>query len=156
MIFEIGVYRLNIDTERTRAFYEHDQWFGCGCAGCRNYVKAVSLLSEPVKAFFEQFGIDPGKPAEMSVLHSPDGKVTLYNGFFHICGSLLEGKAPWIQTGPKNFRLKEAYLICIDEDCSALIVEECDLLEDTFPHPAIQLDISFALPWLLDEPNPYV
>lgn len=156
MIFEIGVYLLDIDVERTRAFYEHDQWFGCGCAGCRNYEKAIALLPDKTKSFLGQFGIDPGKPAEMSVLYSPDGKTTVYNGFFHICGSLIEGNDPWIQTGAKSFCLKEAYEICVDEDCSAHIVEECGLLEDSFPRPAVQLDVTFSLPWLLGEPNPYV
>ena len=156
MIVEMGVYRLDIDVDRTREFYAHEQWFGCGCSGCKNYERAVSVLPETVRAFLEQFGIDPGKPAEIAVLHSPDGRTILYNGFFHICGSLIEGNDPWIQTKAKSFRLKEAYQISVDEDCSAYIVEKCSLLEDDFPRPAVQLDITIPLPWLLDEPNPYV
>ena len=156
MILEIGVYRLDIDVERTKAFYEQTEWFGCGCAGCRNYEKAVSLLPDKVKAFFEQFGVDPGMPAEMSVLNAPDRKTILYNGFFYICGSLMEGNDPWIQTGSKSFRLKDDYQIHVGEDFSAHIIEERYLLVDTFPRPAVQLDVTFSLPWLLDEFNPYM
>lgn len=156
MMIEIGVYRMDVDVERTRAFYDHEQWFGCGCAGCRNYERAVTLLPDKVKAFFAQFGIDPGKPPEMSAVHSPDGKSILYDGSFYLCGSLVEGKDPLYQTGPKRNHLKEAYQICVDGDFTACFFEERSLLWDTFPRPAIRLNVDFSLPWLLAEPNPYV
>lgn len=155
MLMEIGRYRLDVDTKRTEAYYAALNGIGCDCAGCRNYEAAVSRLADPVQSFLRRFGIDPGSPIEMSVLHSPDGNRTLYDGFFHICGTILEGNDPWIQTGPKSFRLKEDYLIDLGDDSSAYFAEKCALVDAAFPRPVFQLHISFSLPWLLQEPNPY-
>ena len=91
----------------------------------------------------------------MSVLFSPDGSKTFYDGFFHICGTILKGNDPWIQTGPKSRRLDPDYLIDLTADSSAYIIGDCGLVDAAFPRPVIQLHISFALPWVLDEPNPY-
>lgn len=155
MIFQIGIYRLEVDVERTNAYYATRSGIGCDCAGCRNYEKALPKLAPPIQSFLRQFGIDPGSPIEMSVTHSPDGSQTFYDGFFHICGRILSGTDPWIQTGPKNYMLNPDYLIGLDADSSAYILERCALVDAAFPRPVIQLHISFALPWLLDEPNPY-
>lgn len=155
MVFEIGNYCLNVDTVRTSAYYSTLNGTGCDCAGCRNYALALSKLSEPIHTFLSQFGIDPRTPIEMSVLHSPDGMRTCYDGFSHICGTILAGTEPWIQTGPKSRQLDQNYLIEITSDCSAYFTNECALVDCDFPHPIIQLHISFSLPWVLEEPNPY-
>lgn len=155
MVFEIGNYCLNVDVERTKAYYSMLNGTGCDCAGCRNYQMALPKLAESIYCFLNQFGIDPGTPIEMSVLHSPDGKKTVYDGFFHICGTILAGTDPWIQTGPKSRQLNQSYLIAVSSDCSAYFINECALVDPSFPRPVIQLHISFVLPWLLDEPNPY-
>lgn len=155
MLLEIGPYRLDVDVEKTRAFYAGQDGTGCDCAGCRNYQKAVPALAEPVQAFLMQFGIDPGKPAEMSAVHSPDGRETLYDGFFHICGTFLSSVDLWIQTEPKRFDLKPEYRINLDSVDCAYITKDCALVNQAFPRPVIQLNITFSLPWVLEEPNPY-
>ncbi len=155
MLFDIGNYRLDVDAERTKAYYSTLDSIGCDCAGCRNYEKALPELAEPIYNFLCQFGIDPRKPIEMSVLYSPDGKKTLYDGFFHVCGRILTGDDPWIRTGAKSRMLNQDYCIEVDSNCSAYLINDCVLVDQEFPHPVVQLHISFALPWVLNEPNPY-
>ena len=68
MIFESGVYQLDIDVERTRHFYANEDYEFCTCAGCRNFAQAYHLLPETVQQFFGKFGIDIGKPAEITAI----------------------------------------------------------------------------------------
>lgn len=156
MILEIGIYRLDIDVNRTKSYYSADYVIGCDCDGCRNFVKAANRMPEDVKIFLRKFGIDPGKPAEVSAVHSPDGCETLYSGFYHICGTILEGTEPWVKVSKKQFRLDERYAIPLSGDFSFFFTANCHLLAPDFPLPAIQLEFTGYLPWVLDEPNPYV
>jgi len=85
MIVKFCEYILDIDIDRTRRFYETaDDSLGCDCAGCRNFCKAYPLIPEAVQDFFQQLGVDIGKPAEMTAYVSHDGNLTLYGGFYHI------------------------------------------------------------------------
>lgn len=152
---KIGLYKLDIDFERTHRFYDtQDNTLGCDCLGCKNYEKAISVLSPSVRQFLSQFGLQPEKPAEMSAVYTQD-KQLLYDGFFHICGQILDEQDPWVPTGPKSYQLNPGHLLKVSDNCSAYLTSKCGLLDSDFPLPAIQLHISFTLPWLLDEPNPY-
>lgn len=87
----LGSYRLAVDVERTRAYYAaHPQLrVTCTCGGCRNFVQAVKLLPEEVKAFFAQLGVDPEMPAETCWY---PGTKTQSNGdaWYHLCGTIVE------------------------------------------------------------------
>ncbi len=157
MLFEIGVYRLNVDVERTKAYYAAQGGnIGCDCAGCRNYEKACHQLSAPIQSFLRQFGITPEHPINLSTGYLSDGARVVYDGMFYICGTILAGNNPWIQTGPKSRKIDPDYTIDLDPDSSAYLEEPFGLLDLSFPHPVIQLEIIFTLPWLLEEPNPYL
>ena len=155
MLFDIGIYRLDIDIQRTAAHYAAPYTPGCDCDGCRNFQKAVHRLPEDVLSFLRQFGIDPAKPAEVYAIHSPEGGETLYGGFYHLCGTILDGQEPWVQVAKKQFRLDERYAISLSGDFSFFFTGDCHLLQPDFPRPVIQLEFTGNLPWLLDEPNPY-
>ena len=156
MILELGIYRLDIDADRTKMFYAVPRDLGCGCDGCRNFERALPALPAEVRDFLRQLGIDPGQPAEVSAVHSPEGTDTLYSGFYHICGTILEGRNPWVQTGLRQYRLDERYAIEFPGDFSFFFTSDCHLLAPEFPRPAIQLEFSGMLPWVLDVPNPYI
>lgn len=156
MVFEIGIYKLNIDVEQTAAFYKNAGGIGCDCDGCRNYSQAVRSLPPPVQQFLVQFGVDPAKPAEVYVNYAPSKDTAHYGGFYHICGTILEGTEPWVQADTNHYILDDQYNIEFGENLSVFITERVDLLEDGFPRPAIQIEIAFALPWVLDEPNSYL
>lgn len=155
MIYKSGVYQLDIEVERTRQFYKDEHYESCTCAGCRNFAIAHHLLPEAVQRLFEQFGMDPGKPAEMTAYNSNDGVMTFYEGFYHLCGTILSGKNPWLQVGEKAYQLNEQYALNVAEDVSVFFTESCALVEKGFPTPVIQMEIQCNVPWVLDEPNPY-
>ena len=156
MVFESGVYRLDIDVDRTRHFYQKSEdYYPCDCAGCRNFSKAHPFFSEAVQQFFEQLGINSGKPAEITAYNSYDGNMTYYDGFYHICGVILAGKEPWLQIDERAYRLKEEYTLKLSDDFSVFFTEKCGLVEEDFPTPVIQMEVQCNLPWVLNEPNPY-
>lgn len=155
MIIDLGIYQLDIDAERTAAFYSSADGIGCDCDGCQNYAQAVSFLPEPVLRFLQQFGIDPAKPAEVYIHYAPSRDTAFYGGFYHVCGRILKGTNPWIQTGKKSFSLDERYRVHLSENCSVFITDEIQLLEDGFPAPVVQIEIEFILPWVLQIPNTY-
>ena len=156
MIFEFGTFKVDVDVERTRRFYEtvEDQ-LGCECAGCRNFRKAYPLLPDAVQAFFRQLGVDIGKPAEATAYNSYDGNLTFYDGFYHICGTILEGREPFIQVDKRHFQLDKNMTINLTPDYFAYFTSKCGLVDEDFPTPVIQLEIQGNIPWVLDEPNPY-
>ncbi len=156
MIFEQGVYVIEHDPERTRDFYAKKPDTLCDCSGCRNFRAAVSQISRELRTFLEQFGIDPAKPAEMSVLYAPAKDEVCYNGFYHLCGEIQEGREAYIQVGEKSFELDQRYIISMNEDEQAWFRVDCALLEPDFPQPAAQVEVFFNLPWVLEEENDYL
>lgn len=156
MIFEQGVYGLDVDVERTRAYYAQAGGVDCGCSGCRNYAVAVKQMPRTVRGFLEQFGIDPAKPAETTAYNALADGQTWYHAWFHICGQIQEGTEPFRQTGPKSFELKREYQIPLGGDSDVWFMADCDLLDKAFPRPAYQLEVTFYLPWVLEEPNDYL
>ena len=155
MIFERGVYGIEHDPERTREFYAQAPDTLCDCAGCRNFRAAVSRMSGGLRSFLEQFGIDPAKPAEMSVVYAPAKDELCYNGFYHFCGEIREGREAYIQTGERSFELDQRYIISTGEEEQAWFLTKCALLEPDFPRPAAQVEVFFNLPWVLEEENTY-
>ena len=64
--FVFGPYRLEVDVEATRAWYDRygDATGGCDCAYCRNYAAVGSLPSE-VAALLRPLGLDLHKPGDI-------------------------------------------------------------------------------------------
>ena len=158
MIFERGVYGIEHDPERTRDFYAQAPDTLCDCAGCRNFRAAVSRMSGELRAFLEQFGIDPAKPAEMSVVYAPAKDALCYNGFYHFCGEIREGREAYIQTGERSFELDQRYIISMGDPGDNEQVwfrPDCALLDANFPRPVAQVEVFFNLPWVLVEENTY-
>ena len=154
MIFQEGVYLIEHDPARTRDFYATASDTLCDCSGCRNFRAAVSQMPEALRSFLEQFGIDPAKPAEMSVLCTVTKDKLCYNGFYHLCSQIQEGSEPFIQTGERAFQLGQRYVITLDE-VQLWVRPDCALMDPDFPRPAIQLEVIFNLPWVLEEENTY-
>ena len=160
MTLELGPARIDVDVERTRAFYEGVASVdgGCSCVDCRNFGKAMEsgAVPEAVRRWFEAIGVDLRSPAEIYALGDISlygEKAQLYGGFYHVCGGVLlpERKIRHISdrlipdTSDCSLELAQGYSVCLSG--------ECELLRQGFPRPCFQLNISFLLPWLLDEPN---
>lgn len=143
-----GGYRLSVDAERTQAFYAAHPlpWVTCTCGGCRNFVRAVKLLPEEVKAFFARLGVDLEKPAE-TCWYPGTQEVSNGDAWYHLCGTILGRVEP-----EGNQRFGE--WLDVTENFRAAFGPECYLLPEDFPQPCFQLDVNFQLPWVLEEPNP--
>ncbi len=156
MIVKIGVYVLDIDEKRTKAYYEAQNGEDCDCAGCRNFRKAICHLHPSIKSFFAMFDLSPEPPTNLSPIHAPDRKELFYNAVYSICGTILEGKEPYIQVGENKFQENPEYDIVFDDHESyATFTEEKGTLDPDFPRPLFDLNLCFTLPWLLDEECPY-
>jgi len=140
MIFSFPKFTLDIDVEKTQAYYKtaHLVSEDCSCSGCRNYEEAIELLPKEVLSFFSQLGIEMEKIREVYVNCTNTDDTVFYGGFYHVCGSIVEG---------------ESVCLTIAHNFDVSFKDTCDLLEDSFPIPAIQLEISANMPWVLAEKN---
>ena len=88
--FVFGPYRLEVDVEATRAWYDRygDATGGCDCAYCRNYAAAVETLPPEVAAFLRPLGLDPHKPGDATEYGPAEGG-RWYMPLWHIAGRLL-------------------------------------------------------------------
>lgn len=153
MVFEFGPYKVNVDVERTRAFYETAQRIDqqCRCDGCRNYVKAAAILPEAVLSFFSSLGADPVKAAEVYVNDPDHNGLALYGGFYHLCGTVLSGVSAFRPAGGGCRCWDRELTFHVTETFCVSFEESCDLLEDGFPQPAIQMEIDAEIPWVLEK-----
>lgn len=131
---------LNVDIERTRAFYAAAPPLRdvCSCGGCRNYEAAVGSLPKTVAEFFSSLGIDPAKPCEVYTLsgEASENAEIRYGGFYHLCGE------------PAGFAENSAPL-SLDHTHTVFFSRSLDLPEADFPQPAFTLIIDFWMPCML-------
>ena len=156
MQVQLGIYKLDVDVDRTHRFYLEADGIDCDCDGCQNFTQAAASFPQVVQDFFRQFGVDLNKPAEIYGIYAPSDDSVFYGGFYHICGSILKGTEPWIPLEDNRFQLDEQYQIELDEEHIVFFTNDVQLLEDNFPTPVFQIEIHFTLPWLLNKPNSYI
>ena len=156
MIFNFGSYVLDIDVDRTRAFYGRPDVKTtseqCVCTGCQNYDAAILLASPKVLNFFESLGIDPRKPAEVYDLlgGDPDEAGTMYyNGWYHVCGVRLQGDDAWVNVTDEMKHLEFAKMYAVDDSFKVSFEEGTLMLHKAFPSPVLQMEIDAHLPWVL-------
>lgn len=162
MEVRFGPYALDVDIQKTRLFYQeaNNVSAGCSCPGCRNFEKAIEVLPDEIKNFFDALGIDGKKPAEVYVnTVNADGLVS-YGGFYHLCGRLLRGESAWetVKSNQKitvsRWDISKAY--SISKDFHISFQENCCLVEAGCPKPVLQLEMEINVPWVLDEPNNFI
>jgi len=140
---QIGPALVACDPAATRAFYAAGlRPITCTCTDCRNFIKAARQLPPEVLHFLAQFGVDPLQPAELSALCTTADGTLVYDGFWHICGRLLNGD-------------RAAFSLPSQSRITAFFTDDYALAHDDFPRPILQLHLCFDLPWLLQEENTY-
>lgn len=157
MLFELGSYILDIDVDRTRAFYKQAPKIteSCDCQGCRNYVQWAETLSAEPKYTLERMGILLEKSPEVYV-NCPNQDGTLfYGGFYHLCGKIIQGKDAWYKIEQDTKSLDESTLVSLTQQFQIAFSEYVALLEKDFPSPVIQMEISANLPFVLPEKCAY-
>ena len=164
MIIKFSNFTLDIDIERTRAFYERSDVptmsEQCDCINCRNFDKAILKASDPVLSFLSSLGIDPRKPTEtFNVTGTIEKEGTIwYNGWYHICGRMVESSET-VNTNihndssnTENCTHRQCFFPDPCFDFSVHPVEKNALLHKEFPLPVIQLEIETHLPYILTVP----
>lgn len=158
MLFEFGQYRIDVDVEKTKQFYKNADFVSksCSCDGCLNFEKAVSTLSSSVLAFFANLGIDMKKVCECYVNFTDNDGKLLYAGFYHVCGTLLDGESPWKKINETAFCWDNEATFHVSPGFYIAFQKDVDLLEEGFPLPVFQLEFSAKIPWVLKKRNSYL
>ncbi len=157
MVFQFGQYKIDVDIERTKSFYENAMRVSenCSCDGCLNFERAVDALDMAVVKFFAELGVDIKRVCECyACCTNKDGTLT-YGGFTHVCGTLLEGDSAWQNINEDHLYLEEAAMFSLTPDFQVSFQEEIDLIEEDFPRPVIQLEFAANIPWVIDKKNTY-
>lgn len=157
MIVEFGQYKVDIDIEKTKHFYENAELVSkaCSCDGCLNFEKAVGILPKSVREFFVNLGIDMRKVCECYVNCTNDDEMLSYGGFYHVCGTLLDGENAWKKISDSQAYWNDEVTFSVSPDFHISFQKDIDLLETDFPLPVIQLDFTANIPWVLKKKNTY-
>ena len=163
MEFHFAQFHLDIDVQKTRAFYRKsiNVSESCSCPGCRNYENAVGILPDEIKCFFNSIGVDIKKPAEVYVNSAHSDGSLLYGGFYHLCGTILNGESAWVKQNADNKDSTASYwkhskTHPILNGFYVSFQEDCSLVEAGFPAPILQMEIEANIPWVLQETNIYI
>lgn len=161
MQFTFGSYRLDVDVEQTRAFYESDRAVrtseSCRCDGCQNYDRAILQAPPTVTDFLRALGIDPQKPGEVFGVtgETESDRRYWYNGWYHVVGTLLQAPVSDDASKTAIYDKKNSYRPDPAFDFDVWFIGDrsrMGWIEKEFPTPIVELSISTRLPWLLDCP----
>ena len=86
MIFQFGEYKIDVDVEKTRQFYDRAKTVseGCQCDGCLNFERAVDKLPQNIRDFFSALGVDMKKICECYVYCAKDENTLYYGALPHL------------------------------------------------------------------------
>ncbi len=128
-------WKLEVDEEATRRWYESAADWDCDCGHCRNFVaQGDASFPEELRTVLAAFGVRPAKASYVCQIDR-EGEQNLYQIQYPLVGKILE-------RGPES---EEFRVLTPDERT------EPDGAED-FPQPRIELELWLWLPWVLDEP----
>ena len=135
MEVNIRGWRLEVDEEATRRWYQQAENWGCDCGHCRNFLAlGREAIDEEFWPLFDQLGILPEKASYICQIDQEDGD-HLYQAQYPLAGRILE-------QGQEQDDLR----ILTPEER-----EEPDGAEG-FPEPRLELELWAWLPWVLEEP----
>lgn len=139
----IGEWLIEVDREATEAAYLHENPISmCTCVYCENYFAACqahTAFSPATFAFFQDLGIAPEKEAEVYAMYANPEKTHLfYGGFYHLVGRIIKAAKKWDY-------------VPVDDQFGVFFSTENELISNHFPHPAIQMDFTGFIPWVLDD-----
>ena len=148
MILQFGQYKIDVDVEKTRKYYETAEKLSesCSCDGCRNFEQAVEILPPQVKDFFTGLGIDLRRICECTVFGKKGDKALSYMGFCHACGTVLEGK-----NACNDFDWDKKLAFPVSDNFLVSFRNNIWAIEDNFPLPAFKIDFAATIPWVLEK-----
>jgi len=139
----IGGWLIEVDRKATQAAYLNEHPISaCTCDYCQNYFAACSTnraFSPSTVAFFQSVGIALEKEAEVYTIYANQEKTqAYYGGFYHLVGRIIE-KAEG-----------QGYTL-IDDQFGVAFSEKISLISKGFPQPALQMEFTSFIPWVLAE-----
>ena len=149
-MFHFQSFSVDVDVEKTRKYYEESRRMlteGCDCILCRNFLAACGILDGDIRQFFDSLGVDIRKAPDMTTMHGDkERNILYYQGFYHICGTILDGgeekcheKYRWQQTA--EYEIFPAFKV--------FFTTRSALIEGTFPKPVLQLEVDMEVPWVM-------
>ena len=154
MIVSIGQWKVYADPVATGIAYQATKRGSpadCDCLYCRNF-DAIGDAAYPAAfaSFADTMGIDIAKTNEIVELGDfREGRV-LYEGWFHVVGSIVEGPVPLDLTssvGATWHHMKESFQVSLSR--------QRDLpFDELAAKDLVQLNFLSNVPWVLDEPYP--
>lgn len=134
-IYTWGNFRVEVDEEATRAWYEQAEEWDCTCGHCRNFVLLVreGQLPEELLALLDKLGVPPEKASYVCELYEKEEKL-YYQVNYRMAGRVLEGP----ESGSIPFGGLE--LSCGREAAPGPT--------DNFPEPYFDLMFFLWLPWI--------
>ena len=137
-VYTWGEYKVEIDEEATRGWYEKAGEWDCTCGHCRNFVLLARERQLPgeILDLLDKLGIPPEKASYVCELYDKDEKL-YYQVNYRVAG--------WV--------LKELKKMPSPSDKYALHCgrEIAPGTADDFPEPFFDLMLFFWLPWVLPE-----
>ena len=145
MIFQFGRYTIDVDVEKTRAFYASEYSVttseACSCDRCQRFPDVMMSCSTTVLDFLGSLGIDPRKAGE--VFGMSDEEKDDYSGWYHIVGTLLNGKISGVGFDRSNAFVPDEnvdFQVWFDSDR-----ERMGWIEENFPSPILEMSFSARL-----------
>ncbi len=148
MIFENAFYVLQVDVEKTKAFYDACDEYGCDCP---NFIAAADALPERAKAYLKSLGADLRKLVNVNRLFVKNGRAC-YDCTIRLAGRILEDNS---QNG-ERFKDRAAFDL-EDARTGGIVMHVWDQERffypcQGFPKPCMEGEFFLELPWVLDEP----
>ena len=136
MIFQLGRYTIDVDVEKTKAFYASAVASNevCACDCCQHFPDSIISCSTIIVDFLNNLGVDPQKPGEVF-----GGKYHC-SGWYHIVGTLLNGRVTEANLDVSNaFVPDEAvnFQVWFDDDNKRM-----GWIENNFPSPILEMSFS--------------
>ena len=144
MIFRFGRYTLDVDVEKTKAFYNSNLSVttseSCSCDRCQRFPAAIMASSSDILSFLYSLGIDPRKAGEVYGYLDEEH----YSGWYHIVGRLLDGRISGKVCDADNAFIpdeKSEFMVWFGDDR-----EKMGWIEKGFPEPIVEMDFEAVLP----------
>ena len=145
MRMSIGQWNISVDTKATRALYagEPEPSMPCTCAACRNFRRSVGFMPLGAVAMLRAMGVDPLNPTEHWAYGPQEGgRTLLYGASWRVCGRIISGPRGQACAGEVD---GVRYSIGAQPARAYQKVRE----------PALRLEVTMQLPWLLEEKMTY-
>lgn len=133
----ISGWKLEVDEEATRRWYQAAPEWDCICGHCRNFMaQGDASFPKELRTLLAELGVQPTKASYVCQMDQKEGQ-QLYQIQYPLVGRILE----------KGTEKEEIRVLTPEERAG-----EPDGAEG-FPQPRIELELWLWLPWVLREPR---